>query len=80
MLTKLRQFVNKDILLLVYYGIFHSHIAYLCLIWGQTKFLLNGITLLQNRAIRILHSAAYRDHTSPLFHRYKILKIVDIVS
>ena len=80
MLTKLRQFVNKDILLLVYYGIFHSHIAYLCLIWGQTKFSLNGITLLQNRAIRILHSAAYRDHTSPLFHKYKILKFVDLVS
>ena len=41
---------------------------------------MNRITLLQNRAIRILHSAAYRDHTSPLFHRYKILKFVDIVS
>ena len=70
MLSKLRHFVNKDILLSVYYGIFHSH---------QAKFSLNRITLLQKRAIRILHSAAYRDHTS-LFHRSKVLKFVDIVS
>ena len=80
MLSKLRHFVNKDILLSVYYGIFHSHLAYLCLVWGQAKFSLNRITLLQKRAIRILHSAAYRDHTSPLFHRYKVLKFVDLVS
>ena len=37
-------------------------------------------TLLQKRAIRILDSAAYyRGHNSPLFHRYKVLKFVDIV-
>ena len=47
---------------------------------GQANFSLNRITLLQKRAIRILHSAAYRDHTSPLFHRYKVLKFVDLVS
>ena len=79
MLSKLRHFLNKDILLSVYYGIVHSHLANLCLVWGQAKFSLNRITLLQKRAIRILHSAAYRDHTSPLFHRYKVLKFVDLV-
>ena len=79
MLSKLRHFVNKDILLSVYYGIFHSHLAYLCLVWGQAKFSLNRITLLQKRAIRILHSAAYWKHTSPLFHRYKVLKFVDLL-
>ena len=41
---------------------------------------LNRITLLQKTAIRILHSAAYRDHTSPLVHRCKVLKFVDLVS
>ena len=81
MLSKLRHFVNKDILLSVYYGIFHSHLAYLCLVWGQAKFSLNRITLLQKRAIRILHSAAYKNHTSLVFHRSKIkfLKFVNIV-
>ena len=80
MLSNLQHFVNKDILLSVYYGIFHSHLAYLCLVWGQAKFSLNRITLLQKRAIKILHSAAYRDHTCPLFHRHKVLKFVNLIS
>ena len=67
MLSKLRHFVNKDVLVSVYYGIFHSHLAYLCLVWDQAKFSLNLITLLQKRATKILHFAAYRDHTSRLF-------------
>ena len=69
-LSKLRLFLNKDILLSVYYGIFHSHLTYMCLVWGQAKFSLNRITLLQKRPIRILHSAAYRDHTSPLLSTF----------
>ena len=32
MLSKLRHFVKKYILLSVYYAIFHSHLAYLCLV------------------------------------------------
>ena len=51
MLSKLRHFVNKDILLSVYSGVFHSHLTYLCLVWGQAKFSLNRTTLLQKRAI-----------------------------
>ena len=80
MLSKLWNYVNKDILLSVYYGIFHSHLACLCIVWGQVKFSLNRITLIQKRAIRRLHSAAYGDHTCPLFHRYKVLKFVDLAS
>ena len=79
--SKLKHFVNKDILLSVYYGIFHSHLVYLCLDWGQAKFSLNRFTLQQKRDIRILHTFCYlQDHTSPLFHRDKGLKFVDIVS
>ena len=79
MLSKLRHFVNKGILLSVYYAIFNSHLTYLCLVWGQAKYSLNRSTLSQKRAISILHSAAYRDHTCPLFCRYKFLKFVDLV-
>ena len=45
---------------------FHSHLAYLCLVWVQAKFFLNIISALKKRAIRILHSAPYRDHKCPL--------------
>ena len=78
MLSKLMHFVNKAILLSLYYGIFHSHLIYLCLVRGQAKFSLNRITLLQKGAIRILHSAAYRDHAYPLFYRYKVLKFLTL--
>ena len=67
-------------MLSVYYAIFHSHLAYLCLVWSQAKYYLNRITLLQKRAIRILHSVAYRDHTCPPFCRYIVLKFVGHVS
>ena len=79
MLSKLRHFVNKDILLSVYCATFNSNLTYLCLVWGQAKYSLNRITLPQKRAIRILHSAAHRDHTCSLFRRYKFLKFVDLV-
>ena len=39
MLSKLWHFVNKDILLSVCYAIFHSNLAYLCLVWGKLNFL-----------------------------------------
>ena len=45
MLSKLRHFVNKGILLSVYYAIFNSHLTYLSLVWGQAKYSLNRTTL-----------------------------------
>ena len=50
-------------------------VAYLCLVWCQAKFSLYRILLLQKRTIRILHSLLIH----PLFHRYKVLKSVDLV-
>ena len=79
MLSKLWHFVNKDILQVLYCAIFQSHLSYLCLVWGQAKFSLNRIALLQKTAIRILHFAAFRHCTCPLFHWYKVLKFVDLL-
>ena len=78
MLSKLWHFVNKDILLSVYYTIFHSHLAYLCLVWGRAKYFLNRIALLQKRVITILQSDTYRDLTCPLFSKYKVIDLVSL--
>ena len=78
MLSKLQRFVNKDILRLVYYVIFRSHLTDLCLVWAQAKFSWNRITLLQKRAIRMLHSASFRDHSFPLFHKQKFADLVSL--
>ena len=37
-LTKLRNFVNSEILRSTYFAIFHSHLNYVCIAWGLTKF------------------------------------------
>ena len=36
-LSKLRHFTTKEILLSVYYAIFYSHMIYSCLVWSLTK-------------------------------------------
>ena len=35
MLYKVRDFVNENILKLIYYTLFEPHINYVCIIWGQ---------------------------------------------
>ena len=72
--------ICKDILLSVYYAAFHPDLAYHCLVWGQAEFSLNRTTVPQTRSIRMLSSAAYRDHTCYLFRRHKSLKFIDLVS
>ena len=37
-LAKLRNFVNSEILRSTYFAIFHSHLNYVCIAWGLTKF------------------------------------------
>ena len=49
--------------------VFFTHIQFICAQFG-----------VKLNFLRILHSAAYSDHTSPLFCRCKVLKFVDLVS
>ena len=37
------------------------------------------VLLLQKRAVRIIDNVGYRDHTSIIFKKYRLLKLVDIV-
>ena len=71
MLSKLHHFVNKDILLSVNYAIFHLDLAYVSFVWGQDKFSISRTTLLQKRAVRIIHS----DHFQIIFHGCNVLNM-----
>ena len=56
MLSKIRYYVPYHTLLNIYYAIFSSHLSYGCLIWGQNfNYNFKKISILQNKAIRILH-------------------------
>ena len=56
------------------------HLSYCCEIWGNAcNSRVNDIMLLQKRAVRIIDKVGIRDHTTPIFKKYKILKFNDLV-
>ena len=81
MLARIRHFVSQITIRSIYYGIFHTLRSYSTQIWGQlSDNQLNRIQTLQNKAIRIINFAEYKESASPLFRKSKILKVSDIVN
>ncbi|XP_057308206.1 uncharacterized protein LOC130646085 [Hydractinia symbiolongicarpus] len=79
-LAKLCHFVFQNVLILVYYAIFHSHLQYCNQIWGQPNSLdVNRIAVLQNFAIRLMTFESRRASSSIIYGNLEILKFNDIV-
>ena len=66
---------------MLYYSLFHSHLAYGLLLWGPNMKAepFNKLFLKQKKMIRIVHNAKYNAHTDPLFKQSKIPKLNDMV-
>ncbi len=80
MLSKIRHYVNTDDLKSIYHAIFSSHMIYGAQIWGQSLSIHNNnILRLQNKAMKILNFANYRDDSDPHYVKNKIIKINDYV-
>ena len=80
-LSKLRHYAPKNILLNVYHSIFYSHMIYACPVWSLTKKMnIESITVLQKKCLRIINFAPFNSHTNDMFVNDKILKFVDIIS
>ena len=76
MLMKIRHYVQKDDLKSIYYAIFSSHMIYGSQIWGQSiNTHTEKIFKLQNRALRIIESADFKEDASPLYKNNNILKL-----
>ena len=80
MLCKLRYFVNKETLRMVYYGIFSSIFSYGAQIWGQHNSVSKKLQVIQNKALRIMHFQPPRTSASPLLKLSNILKFYDLVN
>ena len=79
-LLKLRHFVPIKILVQLYYSIIYPFLSYGALIWGNIYISnIQPLVILQKKAIRIITFSEYRSHTSPLFKRLNLLKLIDIV-
>ena len=72
-LTKLRHFVNSEILRSTYFTIFHSHLNYVCLALGLTRFPQRKVSILQNKALRIMNFVPFNAHAT-------LLKLPDIIN
>ena len=79
-LSKLRHYVPQSILIQIYYSIVFPFLIYGVLIWGNTyKSNIYPLVILQKKAIRIITFSHFQSHTSPLFKKFNLLKLPDIV-
>ena len=78
MISKIRHFVPNHTLKNIYYAIFSSIMNYGSTIWGQNNNEhINRITKLQDRAIRYINFANYREPPSELYKNSGIIKFKD---
>ena len=78
---RIKNKVDSNILLMIYNTLILPHLAYCCEIWGNTyNTRLHCLVLLQKRAVRIIDMVGWREHSSEIFKKYKILKCNDLIA
>ena len=78
MLAKIRHYVSKATLRNIYFGIFSSILTYGSQVWGQfSNKHICRLQRIQNKAVRIINFAKFRDPSTPLYHKSRILKLSD---
>ena len=64
-----------------YYSFIFPYLTYSVIVWGSTfDTHLKPLVTAQKRVIRTIANAGYRDHTTPLFRQFNLLKFKDIYS
>jgi hypothetical protein len=64
----------------IYYALIHSHLNYLCPVWGNTYAChLKPLKVLQNKAIKIIHNYEWRKNTKEIYAKSGILCFDNIV-
>ena len=74
-LNKLKHFLPRDILLLLYNSLILPHLNYGAMLWENNC---DKLFVLQKKALRIITCSRYNCHTNPLFKDLKLLKCPDI--
>ena len=79
MLVKAKQYLKKEALITLYYSFVNPYLTYCNHIWGAT-YVSNLMKLikLQNRIVRVISNAKYRESAHPLYKILGIMKFVDI--
>ena len=77
----MKNYLNKQNLLALYYTFFYSHILYGILGWGSvSETEIKPIQILQNKVLRIINKSTWKDRVTinALHKSLNILKIADI--
>ena len=79
-LSKLRYYVNSDILVKLYYALIYPFLTYGLISWSNTSSsTTQPLFVSQKRAIRVLTFSKFREHSSPIFKCLNIVKLADLV-
>jgi hypothetical protein len=79
-INRIKNFVTKSALKMLYDAMIHSHIVYCINIYGCANLTsLQKLKIKQKEAIRIIANVGYREHTNPLFKNLKILPIDKLI-
>ena len=79
-LAELKPYLNSKALLSLCYAIFHSHLQYGLITWSSTfKTYLKKVSIIQNKAVKIVGGGNYCDRATPFYSKLRILKLVDMV-
>ena len=75
-LSKVRHYLDRKSLMLIYNSLFDSRLRYGSLGWGTTSSKnLSKLRVLQNRAVRFITFASFRSSVAPLYSYLKILPL-----
>ena len=78
--SKLRYYVNVNILIMLHYSLIYPFLTYGIQVWGLTySTYLKPVTTLQKRVVRIMTFSDPRSHSGPLLKSLRLLKFSDII-
>ena len=80
-LSKLRHYLNSQVLIEIYNALIHSYIRYGIIAWGNaSEATLKPLQILMNRALRIITFAPFgRVHIKPIYRDFKVLNVTNIL-
>ena len=78
--SKLRYYVNVDMLIMLYYSLIYPFLTDGIQVWGLTyPTTLKPVTTLQKRVVRLMTFSDPRSHSEPLQMSLRLLKLSDII-
>ena len=78
-ICKIKHHVPKCLPKALYYTILHSHLIYVCPMWGQSLNTLTKVQSLQNKALRVINFKANNHDFRDLYKNDQIIKISNCI-